>query len=138
MLADIFKQTSLLRAPHNSSSGYGLSLVNLAKLDDVSLKRYWRVFQLNEDMGLTATKEDLVNTISRHFTTQVSSDHMSSKHSHVACHHRRPTATDYNLSFVFHSTHRPAQVLLRSVQAWQVLDQSGISSSYPWQGPESL
>lgn len=45
--------------------------MNLANLDDVSLKRYWRVFQLSDDIGPAATKEELVTAINRHFTSQV-------------------------------------------------------------------
>ena len=48
-----------------------LQLVNLSKLDDVSLKRYWRVFQLPEPTDPRAPKEELIVAIRRHFTTQV-------------------------------------------------------------------
>jgi histone deacetylase complex subunit SAP30 len=67
---DIFKGSSGMR-PSITSGSYSLPLVNLGKLDDVSLKRYRRVFQLSEPDETGESKEDLILAVSRHFTTQV-------------------------------------------------------------------
>lgn len=48
-----------------------MQLVNLHKLDTISLKRYRRVFQLSE-VDAAAQKEALLLAVQRHFTTQAS------------------------------------------------------------------
>lgn len=47
-----------------------LQLVNLAKLEVVSLMRYRRVFQLGE-VGPAASRDELMGAVRRHFATQV-------------------------------------------------------------------
>lgn len=73
LAADIFKGSSSVMRPSINDSSYSMSLVNLGKLDDVSLKRYRRVFQLDEpyDTEAEISKEELILAVSRHFTTQV-------------------------------------------------------------------
>ncbi|KAF6260008.1 hypothetical protein COO60DRAFT_939212 [Scenedesmus sp. NREL 46B-D3] len=63
---DLFKP-SIFKA---SSGPYAAStLVNLAKLEVVSLMRYRRMFQLGE-VGPAAARDELLHAVSRHFAEQ--------------------------------------------------------------------
>lgn len=80
--ADIVKHSSGIRpaGAFNSHQHYSMSYVDLGKLDDVSLKRYRRVFQLCEPEDPAAPKEELIMAVSRHFTTQVGYSHPAMGH----------------------------------------------------------